>query len=273
MTSTRTTTRTAAKQRADRRRAGRARQEREPVQRRGRRSSVARQRTGTRPSRRKALRRRWVALLTVLALAGIGYVVFFTSLLGVKSVEVSGASGSVTADGVRAAAAVPDRIPLIRLDTDGVRERVLAMPGVATAEVSRSWPNTVEVTVTERTPVAYFNSGDALHLVDGGGVVFKVVKDKPAGLPEIKLPRVGPEDPLTRAVTGVLAAVPLQLRTQVVAVGAATPGSVELTLATGKTVRWGDASQGDRKAKVLAALLTRDGKTYDVSAPELPTIS
>lgn len=144
---------------------------------------------------------------------------------------------------------------------------------MATADVSRSWPNTIEIAVTERTPVAYFNSGDALHLVDGGGVVFKVVKDKPAALPEIKLPKVGPEDPLTRAVTGVLASLPQQLRTQVVAVGAATPGSVELTLASGKTVRWGDASQGDRKAKVIAALLTREGKIYDVSAPELPTVS
>jgi cell division protein FtsQ len=38
-------------------------------------------------------------------------------------------------------------------------------------------------------------------------------------------------------------------------------------------VRWGDTGKTDRKAKVLAALLTQKGKIYDVSAPELPTIT
>ena len=48
---------------------------------------------------------------------------------------------------------------------------------------------------------------------------------------------------------------------------------MEFTLTSGKIVRWGTADQTERKAKVLAALLTQDGKIYDVAAPELPTIS
>ena len=44
-------------------------------------------------------------------------------------------------------------------------------------------------------------------------------------------------------------------------------------LANGKTVRWGNADDSARKAAVLAALMTRPGKVYDVSSPDLPTVS
>jgi cell division protein FtsQ len=221
------------------------------------------------------LRRRWIALLSVLTVVGLGYVFYFTSFLGVKSVDVVGAH-SVSAAQVRTAAAVPDQEPMLRVSTDVVRDRVALMPGVATVEVSRSWPSAITVTITERTATAYFDSGpagDGFHLVDGGGVVYQTVKAKPAGLPELKLPKVSADDPVTRAVTAVLGVIPPQLQKQVTYATALTPGSVEFGLINGKTVRWGNAEQTDRKAKVLAALLSREGKTYDVSAPELPTVS
>jgi cell division protein FtsQ len=225
--------------------------------------------------RRKELRRRWVALLSVLTVVGLGYVLFFTSFLGVQSVEVIGAT-SLSADQVRAVAAVPYHNPMLMLSTGQIRDRVATMPGVATVEVSRSWPSTIEIIVTERTAIAFFDSGtggDGVHLIDGGGVVFKTVKDRPAGLPELKLAKVSANDPLTRAVTAVLGVLPGQLLKQVTTATAKTPGSVEFKLTNGKTVRWGTAAETDRKARVLAALLTRDGAFYDVSAPELPTVS
>ncbi|MBE1502621.1 cell division protein FtsQ [Amycolatopsis lexingtonensis] len=253
-------------------------------ERRGRRSEEERRRTRAarvktgpraRPNRQVEIRRRWVALLTVLTVIAGVYLLFFSSMLGVKDVAVSGAR-TVPADQIRAVAAVPADKPLLRLDADEIRDRVAGMPGIATVEVSRSWPNTVEITVTERTAIAFFDSGpggDGVHLVDGGGVVFKTVPARPAGLPELKLPKVSADDPVTRAVTAVLGVIPEQLLKQVTTATAKTPASVEFTLSSGKVVRWGTAEQTDRKAKVLAALLTQDGKVYDVAAPELPTIT
>lgn len=253
-------------------------------QRRGRRSEEERRRTRVarakpsprnRPNRQVEIRRRWVALLTVLTLVAAVYLLFFSSMLGVQDVAVSG-SRTVPADQIRTVAAVPAGKPLLRLSTDEIRDRVAAMPGIATVEVSRSWPNTVEITVTERTAIAFFDSGpggDGVHLVDGGGVVFKTVAARPPGLPELKLPKVSADDPVTRAVTAVLGVIPEQLLKQVTTATAKTPASVEFTLASGKIVRWGTAEQTDRKAKVLAALLSQDGKVYDVAAPELPTIT
>jgi cell division protein FtsQ len=254
-------------------------------ERRGRRSDEERRRTRTaarpkpaarnRPHRQVEIRRRWVALLSVLTVIAVVYLLFFSSMLGAKDVSVTG-SRTVTADQIRATAAVPLDTPLLRLSTDEIRDRVAAMPGIATVEVSRSWPGTVEITVTERTAIAFFDSGpggDGVHLVDGGGVVFKTVPARPAGLPELRLPKVSADDPVTRAVTAVLGVIPEQLLKQVTTATAKTPASVEFTLSSGKIVRWGTAEQTDRKAKVLAALLTQDGKVYDVAAPELPTIT
>ncbi len=242
--------------------------------RRGKRSVQDRRRT-TRPVKRREIRRRWVALLSVLTVVALVYLLWFSSMLGVQQVDVVGAS-SVPADQVRGTAAVPDQKPMLRLDTDEIRDRVAQMPGIATVDVSRSWPGTLEITVTERAAIAFFDSGpggDGVHLVDGGGVVFKTVKERPAGLPELKLPSVSADDPVTRAVTGVLGVIPLQLLKQVTTATAKTPGSVEFALADGKTVRWGTPADTERKAKVLAALLTREGKVFDVSAPDLPTVS
>jgi cell division protein FtsQ len=218
------------------------------------------------------VRRRWVALLSVLTVAGAVYLMLFTSLLGVRSVEVVGLR-SLDADEVRAVAQVPRHRAMLRVDTGQIADRVAALPGVADAAVSRSWPSTIEIVVTERSPIGYVDTGEEIRLVDGNGVVFRVVSEPPAGLPRLELPRIGPDDPVTRSATAVLAGLPPQLRERVVAVSAETPAGVELELADGKVIRWGDAEQAQRKAKVLAALMSRPGTTYDVSSPELPTVS
>ncbi|MFF5987503.1 cell division protein FtsQ/DivIB [Prauserella flavalba] len=267
-----TTTRQRAGRGPERRTRSRRRTTEQLRSSRGRRPESARARTGTGVTRRKALRRRWVALLSVLTVAGLGYVLFFTSLLGVRSVEVVGAE-SIPAEQVREVAQVPDRRAMLRVDTDEIAARVATLPGVATVDVSRSWPSTIEIAVTERTPIGFYNTGDALFLVDTGGVVYKEISEPPQGFPELKLSEVGPRDPATRAVTEVLASLPGQLRERVTVLRAESPGSVEFTLADGKVVRWGDAEQADRKGKVLAALMTREGRIYDVSSPELPTVS
>jgi cell division protein FtsQ len=240
--------------------------------RRGRRPLTARARTGTGLTRRRAVRRRWVALLTVVTVVAVVYLVCFTSLLGVRSVEINGAS-AVPADQIRAAAAVPDRKPMLLVDTDEIAARVLRLPGVASVDVSRSWPSTVEIAVTERTPVGFFTGPGGVHLVDGTGLDYKTVQNRPEKLPELSLAQVSPNDPVTRSVTAVLASLPQALKDQVTVVRAKTPGGVEFTLANGKIVRWGSADEPDRKMKVLAVLLTRDGKVYDVASPDLPTVS
>lgn len=215
--------------------------------------------------------RRAIPVLSVLTLVALVYLLFFSSLLGVRSVEVSGLHRVAKADVLRLAQ-VRDREPLLAYDTGAAEVRIGRLPQVASVEVGRSLPSTITIDVVEREPLAYFKAADGMRLVDRTGVPFHRVVNAPKRLPELKVAKVAESDPATRAAMTVLAGVPEKLRSKVRAVSAATPGSVELTLSGGKLVDWGDADQLERKAHVLAALLSQPGDVYDVSSPELPTV-
>lgn len=238
---------------------------------RGRRPDSSRVRTGDAVSRRNALRRRWIALLVVIGVLGGGYLLLFTSFIGVRTVEITGTQ-RVSKEKVRELAAIPDRRPMLRIDVTGAEHRIAALPQVKWVEVSRSFPSTVTIEITERQAVAYFRAFDGIRLVDDTGVPFQRAGKAPAKLPQIKLDRVSAKDATTRAVLTVLSQLPRSLGQWVRVASADSPGSIELLMANGKLVRWGDSDQLDRKAKVLKALLTREGKVFDVSSPELPTV-
>lgn len=222
--------------------------------------------------RRRYVSRRWIALMSVVTVLVIGYLIVFTSMFGVRSVEVTGTT-TIPVDAVRAAAAIEPGTPLVRLNTTEVHDRVAALPKVFSVEVSRSFPSTVEITVVERAPVAMVTAADGAHLVDTTGLDYEIVKAPPPGLPELVVTTARPDDPATHAAVSVLAAIPQQLRAQLVRVTAKTPGNVQLALADGRTVKWGSAENSERKAAVLAPLLTRPGKVYDVATPDFPTVS
>lgn len=206
--------------------------------------------------------------LTVLAVAI--WVVGFTGVLGVRQVTVTGVT-ALSADQVRAAAAVPDGRPLARVDTDGVAQRVRGLAGVEGVAVTRSWPGTLRITVTERRGVALVDRGDALWLVDPDGVVFQRLSSHPK-LPILRIPGVAPDNDVARAALTAVTALPPTLLAHVDEVRAPTPEQVTLYLAGKRTVRWGGAEDSAAKAQVLSALLSRPGTYYDVSTPSVVTV-
>ena len=220
-------------------------------------------------------RRRLVAAVVVATclLAGAGVaLLFFSGLANVERAVVTGTT-TVSVDAVLAAAAVPVGKPLAAVDTDAIAARVAAVPGVASADVGRDWPHTLEIAVTERVAAAVGQGPRGPVLVDPTGVPFL-----PAP-PNIALPRlvngtVGPDDPATRAGLAVLAALPQPLRDQVLTVGVVTGGSEQVTLGLteDRLVRWGSLDRAEQKAAVLGPLLTEPGQVYDVTSPELPTV-
>lgn len=219
-------------------------------------------------TRRRYLVRRATVLGSFLAVLALVYVVLFTSVFGVRGVEVVGTT-VLTQDEVRKAAAVEPGSPLVRLDTDEIAARVAALPRVRSVDVRRSYPVTVQIVVVERTPFAVITKPDGVHLVDVDGVDFAVAEVAPPGLPQL----VAADPPTIKAAVTVLAAVPDPLRPQVASVSAETVGNVRITLADGRVVKWGSAEHSARKAAVLGPLLTQPGKVYDVGTPDFPTIS
>src|SRR3954471_12433348 len=88
-----------------------------------------------------------------LVVGGLLWMVYGTSVLGVRDVQVVGIE-VLTPLQVEQAADVRMNEPLARVDLDAVRARVQALAAVDRAAVSRSWPATLKVEVVERTPVA-----------------------------------------------------------------------------------------------------------------------
>src|SRR5262249_22689866 len=123
----------------------------------------------------------------------------------------------------------------------------------------------------ERIPVAVKELPDGVHLYDRDGVDFATAPP-PAGVPYFDLDNPGPSDPPTKAALQVLTALRPEIARQVNPVAAPSVASVTLTLDDGRVVVWGTTDRTSEKAEKLAALLTRPGRTYDVSSPDLPTV-
>lgn len=222
-----------------------------------------------RARRRSLLRAVLVLVLLAGLLSGLGWLLLMSPALGVEQVRVTG-TGRLSPAQVREAAAIEPGTPLARLDTDEVTRRLETMAPVRAVEVVRRWPRTVEIRVRERAPAAVQPRGSSWALVDRTGVAFATERRRPRDLPVVSAP-VEQGAPALRAALEVLDALSPDVRGQVRQVRAASPEQVTLNLSRGRTVVWGSVDRADRKAAVLAVLLTRKASVYDVSAPDIPT--
>ncbi len=230
-----------------------------------------------RPDRqRRDTPRRWpwiVALSLVFVLiCGAVYAVFFSPLLGLKTVAITGAPDAVVAK-IRAVTPAPDGTALARIDLDAVAASVESVPEVAEVEVARGWPDTLNVVVTPRVPVAVTAANGRLWLLDSTGDPYLAVGAAPPGLVTVQLVTPGAGDPSTAAALAVASALTPELRGTVAAISARTPFDVEIDLADGRKVIWGAPDESAQKMQILPALLAaQEGTQYDITDPTLVTV-
>lgn len=226
------------------------------------------------PSGRRYRRRRLIRLVGLLAAVGVSltslWVFYGTTVFGVSRVRVTGTK-VLTVDEVRAAAGVSPGTPLAGLDVDTVTGRVSRLAPVARVVVWRDWPDTVRIQVTERTAVAVVPATSGYQVLDGAGVVFDRVAERPARLPLVDLADPGPGDTTTHDALGVLRALSPPLRQVLVKLSAPSPTRIRLHLTGGRTVLWGDAEDSGLKSRVATVLLRHRVRVIDVSAPEVVT--
>lgn len=221
------------------------------------------------PPRASGSRRAWVLIVAVVAsIALLVWLVAFSPVLGVRSVQVNGAK-ALTATQIEAAAAVPHGRPLLRVSTSAIEKRVEKLPQVGTATVSVSYPSTVVITVSERIAVGFFSTGGRYTLVDRTGRQFLTVAKAPK-LPHLVAAGAAIDDPATvQTLATIAGALTPGLRRIVTTVNANDAQHVTLLLTAQRTVVWGNADRSADKVKVLTALLHRKGQAFDVSDPDL----
>ena len=221
---------------------------------------------------RKKWRALFIAAASVGILGAVGWALLGSRLLVVRVITVSG-THLVSPAQVIAAADVPAGTPLIRVDPAQVAARVEGIRQVASARVSKDWPDGLSITVRERVPaVAVSMAGGGYDLVDHDGVVVSWARAKPASLPLLQTPVPGSRlrgDPGVAAASQVLAGLPAWLSRQVARAAVSEPATVTLYLSGGQTVVWGNADRSGVKARELAILMRDPGshRYYDVSSP------
>ena len=265
--------RRARRERAERRAAQERATAIEQARREAKRRAHGRAAATPKPVPRGAVRGLKLVLATVgltVVTVALGLVLYFTPVMSARSVIVTGI-GAVTRDEVLDAAQVRLGTPLLQINTDGVADRVAAIRRVASARVQRQYPSALRITIVERVPVVVKDFPDGPHLYDRDGVDFATAPPPPA-LPYIDVDNPGPTDPATKAVLAVLLALRPEIVAQVGRIAAPSVASITLTLSDGRTVIWGTNERTEEKADKLAALLTRPGRIYDVSSPDLPTV-
>jgi cell division protein FtsQ len=213
----------------------------------------------------------WFTVVLALVAGGV-WLVGYSPVLVAKSVSVDGVPrGDVS--GVVARAAVPMGTPLVRVNTQVIARRVVATPALAEVTVSRSWPNTITISVTPRVPVlAVKDPQGQVQVVDSQGVAYAKVTEPPRGVPLINTVENPSSLESLRAAMTVLSALSPAQRDQVSNVTVLGPNMVTLKLGE-VTVVWGGASEPQLKVKVMTALLRQKGVgKIDVSAPRTPVM-
>jgi cell division protein FtsQ len=205
-----------------------------------------------------------VGIVGALAWALLG-----SRFLVVRSIAVTG-THRVSVPAVKAAADVPTGTPLLRIDTGAVERRIEAIRDVASATVSKSWPDGLVITVRERTPVFAVRMSHGYDLMDATGVIVTWAAALPAGMPEYVTSLPGNTlrgNADLAASASVLSALPNWLSGSVSQVWAPEPGQVTLRLTSQVTIVWGSDDRNQQKSQELRILMRQaPAKYYDVSA-------
>jgi cell division septal protein FtsQ len=243
----------------------------------------------------------------LVAVAGVG--IAHSRLLAVHHVEVSGAAHT-SREQVLAAAGLSDRRLMIDVHPGQVALRLDQLPWVATAAVSRHWPTTVKIRITERAPAALVaaNPGQVAVVDDTGRVLAlgaapppapagphrqPVAPVAPGPAPGLQLPTIVGLDPAggpgstltdgepTQSALALVAASRRDLVTSatrwITTVSVGDDGQLTATLSPSIVIRLGPADQLDAKLLALRALLeqvnVKGVATIDIRVPVAPVLT
>lgn len=212
------------------------------------------------------MRQRKLAIpASILVLVLLAYVLGWSSLFTVSSVEIVGTKKQISTG-------IMPGEKLARVEPREILSKLEKLNWVESARISRNWiSGQVEVKIVERTPVAIYNS----VVIDSFGKSFPIGADTPADLLKIQ---AGTLD-LAISAVAFLSELPPQMRQQMTTIKVRQSGSLVFNVTNnGKKleVRWGSNSENELKIKVYMALLAlpenANIKRVDVSAPHAPIV-
>jgi cell division septal protein FtsQ len=215
--------------------------------------------------------------LVVLIFGGGSYVLGWSSLLTVRSIEILGAPTSESEVSINRSLGLEIGEKLARVDPRSISTRLSGNSWIQSSEVSRNWLNgKVEISITPRVPVALYTApGQPQVALDASGKTFK----SPAQLPK-ELPRVSATSVESGlAAIKVFTELPKEFSVGIERLSAARPSNLLIYgVFSGQDLRiiWGDGFDTDLKIKVINELLelpeNQSIRMIDVTAPDAPIV-
>jgi len=211
------------------------------------------------------MNRRLLLFVSTIVLVAVAYVLGWSSLFTVSSIEITGSKTQISSGIVKGQ-------KLARVEPRAVAAQFEKLDWVSTARVTRNWINgKVSIELTERTPVAIYNN----TVIDSTGKSFVL-----RGSPSTNLVQIQAKD-LAAAIKAVtfFTSLPSDLKSTLTVVKVRSTGSLVLVANNaGKNleIRWGSDSENELKLKVYKALIALPEnaaiKRVDVSAPHAPIV-
>lgn len=246
-----------------------------------RRATAARRRAERKEFRRfttSTRRRRINRVVGLSALVGLVVTVAILTtspVFSLNTIEVEGVELLSDVE-VRASLEPLMGTPLARVGSADVVEILSAFPLVRSVETRVDLPNTLVVTIGERTPLGAIQTPSGFDIVDQAAVVLWSESVRPASLPVILVSPDGDATPF-RAVVRALEVLPPQVLAGVDAVTATSHDTVRFSLHdSDHIVFWGSAEFSEAKARALPAALVAAGgegsRLIDLSTPDTVVI-
>jgi cell division protein FtsQ len=188
---------------------------------------------------------RRAAVLGVLA-TGLGVLTWALDR-PVRAISMDGAFQRVSPGQIEKAVAPLARAGFMSADLDDIQRAVEALPWVDHARISRHWPNSLHVTVTEQTAAARW--GDSGLLNTRGQLFVRAAAHVPAELPALS----GPEGTESEVAQRYLSAQGRMLEAgmRIAALRLDERGAWELDLDSGVTVRLGRRDVEERLERFI----------------------
>lgn len=221
----------------------------------------------------------WLTSLSIVVVFAIALMVaVFSPLFAIRQVAVEG-TNRLSVTEIEAALSGQFGTPLPLLNRAEVGDVLSQFSLIESYTVESMLPDTLQIRLVERSPVVAQKVGDGYAIFDAAGVKIEssteIFQDYPLLVLNDGNTGARPGDAGFEPAVNVLRALPHDVYAQVKEISATTTDDVTFVLRDkNKTVLWGDSSQPELKAKLLAELLESvpQGKNFDVSSTTMPSV-